>query len=130
MGRRVASRERGVQRHRVVGGIDAEAPGQVHLVAVAGAEQVDDRFDACFELVAIEARVPTTARRLHAPAAALEPDSVCSAFEDRTARAVSVHGDLAAGVDRGEGPETREDGIRNRRCLERRARRGATRSSA
>ena len=59
----MARRERRVQRHGVEPAVGREPPGEVHLVALAGAEQLEDGVDAGFEVVAIETRPPLAARR-------------------------------------------------------------------
>ena len=52
MRRRVARLERGDKRDRVGGSSHVEPPGEVHLVAVAGLDVLEDRRDTPLELVA------------------------------------------------------------------------------
>ena len=53
---RVRVRERRVQRDRVEPVVAREPPGEVHLVALAGAEQLENRVDAVGVVVTVETR--------------------------------------------------------------------------
>ena len=63
MRRRVASIERGEQRHRIDGLVACEAACEVDLVAVTGADVLEDRHHTLLERDAIEARMPARERR-------------------------------------------------------------------
>ncbi len=62
MRRRVAPIERGEQRHRIDGLVAYEGACEVDLIAVTGADVLEDRRHALLERDAIETRVPARER--------------------------------------------------------------------
>ena len=115
----MARRERGVQRHGVEPAFGREPPGEVHLVALAGAEQLEDGVDPGFEVVAIETRPPLAARRtrpLVGPGVGAQVGG--GALEEAAAVAVAAHRDRAVGADLRDRPEAREHRIGDRTLVE------------
>ena len=91
-----------------------EPAGEVHLVALAGPEQLEDRVDARFEVVAVEARAATrrwAAGRSVARCSDRGELGRAARSSSAAAGAVAAHGDPRRRADRRERPEAGEHGI-------------------
>ena len=123
--RRVRARERVVQRDRVERVVAREPAGEVHLVALAGAEQLEHRRRRGRRTSSRSRPLCQRVAGIGGELRAARRSAATASLEQRAARAVAAHGDAASRVDHREGVEPGEHhvGHRSRARSTRRGRR-------
>ena len=107
----MATSERGVQRDRVERVVTRQPAREVDLVAVAGAQQIEDRIDAGSVGIAVETAAPAPARHRRADDPVADAQLGAGTLEERASGTVAVHPDAALGVDGCERSETDEQDV-------------------
>ncbi len=121
MGRRMATRQRAVERHRIERVVTGETARQVHLVALAGAEQLEDRVDPRPVRIAVQARPPHPCRRAVVDVGTRSRLCVApGALEQRSPGTVAVDVHFTVRADHRDRIEPREHDVRHHGRFERR----------